>query len=276
MEQYALPRTRIPTRLYRVQYEYSRTQETEFGLTARDTTRFDYNAVDFGVHVAAHISGTSFNSPLISCFAHKDQAEEWMCRRWRSLGEWAQIIEIDTTHLGHGYVYRASRLTQRLHLNVWTDQNHDDILDEYLVLHQINARAIVARRARITVPLSRSPTSSEYEVQYASSMASSRRSSVFEGSDYESSIHSSTECGEPGTGCYARRDSFWGSLPRVTLPGYARAGNESPPRFERRFSNYSFSFGSSSRSSISGVSSASTSRNRTPSTQSSSRMCEDE
>lgn len=237
MEEHALSRTRTPARLYRVQYESSCTKETNIGLTAGNPSKFDYNEERFIETVTAHVLFDDIESPLISCFAHKDQAEDWMCRNWRTLGKWAQILEIDTKHLGHGYVYRVSRLIHELGLDLWTDHNHDDILDEYLVLHHINARAIVARRAKISVPQPENSQASSNDgdlpvrlrsvsqasctrsqqrlplgAWYTSSPSTSRVSSVFEGSNYGSMGSEEAES-EDGFSC--------SSMSRLMAPGWA-------------------------------------------------------
>lgn len=239
MEQYALSRTRIPPRLYRVQYENSYTEETDFGLTASDLSKFDYSEDSFNETVTDHVACYDVESPLISCFAHKGQAEDWMCRNWRTLGTWAQILEIDTKRLGHGYVYRVSRLDQEMGLDLWTDENHDDIQDEYLILHHINARAIVARRGKISVqPENSLPSSNSSELSgrlrslsqaswtrpsrtlpleawYTASPSMSRVSSVFEGSNYATSLRESTGREETDSEAGFSRSS----MPRLTAPG---------------------------------------------------------
>ncbi|KAJ5319607.1 uncharacterized protein N7506_012311 [Penicillium brevicompactum] len=239
MEHYALPRTSLPRRLYRVQYENSHTQESEFGLTAGDPTKFDYNSSDFGDTIEAHIFGEEIDSPLISCFTSKDQAEDWMCRNWRDLGQWAQILEIRTRSLGHGYVYRAAHIFLDMGRDPWPTENHDDISGEILVLHHIKSRAIVARRAKITVPpaadvetaaegsqtsaqanLFNSGQSSPREAWLDPTPCSSRAMSIAQSSAFESSIFDESEYGTPGSGRYASREpSSPGSLPRLTAPG---------------------------------------------------------
>lgn len=278
MEHHALPRTLIPRRLYRVQYEDAHTQETEFGLTASNLSHFDYSDDAFAQTLEAHLVGDDFDSPLISCFSEKNQAEEWMCRNWRTLGGWAQILEIDTQYLGHGYVFRASRVAVDLGLTVWTEDNHDDIVGEILILHHIKARAIIARRARVSVSQLREDQSVAvdppvwtnaygHETLFTPSI-SSRTSSISRGFDRDSLIHYNPECASPGTGSYASRSPMSrGYMPRRTAPGRVNitssdcctvSGDDSS-----RYSSQRGSFSTFSQT-------ASTARSRSSSVQSSS------
>ncbi|KAJ5456340.1 hypothetical protein N7530_011614 [Penicillium desertorum] len=154
MDEYCLPRTQLPERLYRVQYDKSMTNDVEKGLTANSMQTFTDNSTEFGIHVERHINDLSdegATSMFISTFASKTQAEDWMCRKWRSYGKGAQILEIETRHLGHGYVYRAGEVAQALGLDT-SYTTYDDLHSEYLILHFIPARAIVARRAKMVTP----------------------------------------------------------------------------------------------------------------------------
>ncbi|CAG8221579.1 unnamed protein product [Penicillium nalgiovense] len=153
MDEYCLPRTQVPERLYRVQYDKSMTNDVEKGLTANNMQTFTEDTAKFGSAVENHINdyndeGTSM---FISTFASKAQAEDWMCRKWRSYGKGAQILEIETRHLGHGFVYRAGEVAQALELDT-SYTTYDDLSSEYLILHFIPARAIVARRAKMVTP----------------------------------------------------------------------------------------------------------------------------
>ncbi|KAJ6179753.1 hypothetical protein N7519_010214 [Penicillium mononematosum] len=153
MDEYCLPRTQLPERLYRVQYDKSMTNDVENGLTANNMQTFTVNSTEFGIQVERHINDLSDEgtSMFISTFASKAQAEDWMCRKWRSYGKGAQILEIETRHLGHGYVYRAGEVAQALGLDT-SYTTYDDLHSEYLILHFIPARAIVARRAKMVTP----------------------------------------------------------------------------------------------------------------------------
>ncbi|KAF4766598.1 hypothetical protein HAV15_011016 [Penicillium sp. str.  len=71
-----------------------------------------------------------------------------MCRKWRSYGKGAQILEIETSRLGHGYVYRAGEVAHTLEVDV-SETTYEDLHNEYLILHIVPARAIIARRARM-------------------------------------------------------------------------------------------------------------------------------
>ena len=153
MEEYCLPRTQIPERLYRVQYDKSMTNDGEQGLAANNMQTFIVNTTEFGSAVERHINDYSDEGTgmFISTFASKAQAEDWMCRKWRLYGRSAQILEIETRHLGHGYVYRAGEVAQALELDT-SYTTYDDLHSEYLILHYIPARAIVARRAKMITP----------------------------------------------------------------------------------------------------------------------------
>jgi hypothetical protein len=153
MDEYSLPRTQLPERLYRVQYDKSMTNDVEKGLTANNMHTFTDNTTEFGIAVERHINDLSDGgtSMFISTFASKAQAEDWMCRKWRSHGKGAQILEIETRNLGHGFVYRAGEVAQALELDT-SYTTYDDLHSEYLILHYIPARAIVARRAKMITP----------------------------------------------------------------------------------------------------------------------------
>ncbi|KGO77765.1 hypothetical protein PITC_010350 [Penicillium italicum] len=150
MDQYCLSRTQIPERLYRVQHDKSFTQDIEAGLAASDEQTFTEDTDEFALAVEYHINDCIVESgtPFISTFASKAQAEDWMCRKWRSYGEGAQILEIETSRLGHGYVYRAGEVAHTLEVDV-SQTTYQDLHNEYLILHSVPARAIIARRARM-------------------------------------------------------------------------------------------------------------------------------
>lgn len=237
MEKYVLPRTEIPPRLYRVQYEISGTKETDIGLTASDPSKFYSDEKGFRDTVTGLLASDCIESPVISCFARKDLAEHWMCENWQALGNWTQVLEIDTKLLGHEYVYSVSRVVQELGLGFWIGCDHNHFPDEYFVLHHINARAIVARCTRISDPQTENsqphPKGSELlgkprslsqaswtssqqtlplEAWYASSPSTSRVSSVLEGSNY-GSVRSEEAESEGGF------SGFF--MPRLTAPGLA-------------------------------------------------------
>jgi hypothetical protein len=73
-----------------------------------------------------------------------------MCRKWRVYGKGAQILEIETKNLGHGYVYRAGAVAHALKLDI-SFTTYDDLCSEYLILHFVPARAIVDRRDTMIV-----------------------------------------------------------------------------------------------------------------------------
>ncbi|KAJ5607788.1 hypothetical protein N7537_004407 [Penicillium hordei] len=150
MDEHCVPRTLIPERLYRVQHDRSFTKDVETGLVASDMKTFTDDTGEFAVAVESHINGIKEEdgSIFISAFASKAQAEDWMCRKWRSYSEGAQILEIETSHLGHGYVYRAGEVAHALEVNV-SETTYEDLHNEYLILHIVPARAIIARRARM-------------------------------------------------------------------------------------------------------------------------------
>ncbi|OQD63929.1 hypothetical protein PENPOL_c008G00493 [Penicillium polonicum] len=150
MDEHCVPRTQIPERLYRVQHDKSFTKDVETGLVASDMKTFTEDTGEFAVAVESHINGIKEEdgSIFISTFASKAQAEDWMCRKWRSYGEGAQILEIETNRLGHGYVYRAGEVAHTLEVNV-SETTYEDLHNEYLILHIVPARAIIARRARM-------------------------------------------------------------------------------------------------------------------------------
>ncbi|KAJ9489446.1 hypothetical protein VN97_g3844 [Penicillium thymicola] len=150
MDEHYVPRTQIPERLYRVQHDKSFTKDAEIGLVASDMTTFTEDSEEFATAVEYHINGSEEDngSIFISAFASKTQAEDWMCRKWRSYGEGAQILEIETSRLGHGYVYRAGEVVQTLEVDV-SYTTYEDLHNEYLILHIVPARAIIARRARM-------------------------------------------------------------------------------------------------------------------------------
>lgn len=292
MEDYALPRTSIPPRLYRVQYESSNTQEGAFGLTAADPNKFDYNHREFGETVEAHVHETEVDSPLISCFISKDLAEEWMCRWWVYLGEWAQILEIDTRYLGHGYVYRTAQISLELELDLLTSDNHDDVNGEFLVLHHIKSRAIVARRAKMTAPRpavgQAGGVGSQMSTQVNDSNTHRRgsreawidespRTSISASEAFgplRGSLIHERQYGEPGSGTYASREySSAGSMPRLTAPG--RVEMTSSSSVSSTAANYGspvFSSEHSFASDLSDTFSALTARNRHPSIQSKSSL----
>ncbi|KAJ5194309.1 hypothetical protein N7491_001646 [Penicillium cf. griseofulvum] len=153
MEGYCVPRTQLPERLYRVQYDKSITKDMEPGLVATDMQHFTAVQTEFGTLVERHINNLNDqgNSIFISTFSNKAKAEDWMCRKWRVYGKGAQILEIETRHLGHGYVYRAGAVAQSLKLDI-SHTTYDDLCSEYLILHFVPARAIVARRAKMIIP----------------------------------------------------------------------------------------------------------------------------
>ncbi|KAJ5969042.1 hypothetical protein N7501_005290 [Penicillium viridicatum] len=150
MDEHCVPRTQIPERLYRVQHDKSFTKDVEIGLVASDMKTFTSDTGAFAVAVESHINGIKGEdgTMFISAFASKSQAEDWMCRKWRSYGEGAQILEIETIHLGHGYVYRAGEVAYDLGVDV-SETTYEDLHNEYLILHSVPARAIIARRARM-------------------------------------------------------------------------------------------------------------------------------
>lgn len=150
MEAFCLPRTQIPQRLYRVQRDNSVTKDVEIGLIAPDQVHFITDKYNFGRAVENHVTNREdFNSMLISTFSNISQAEDWLSRKWRLCGEGAQVLEIDTRYLGHGFVYRACNIARDLKLHT-PPEIHDDLHNEYLILHLIPARAIVARRAKMS------------------------------------------------------------------------------------------------------------------------------
>ena len=59
MEEYCLPRTQIPERLYRVQYDKSMTNDGEQGLAANNMQTFIVNTTEFGSAVERHINDYS-------------------------------------------------------------------------------------------------------------------------------------------------------------------------------------------------------------------------
>ncbi|KOS44485.1 hypothetical protein ACN38_g4627 [Penicillium nordicum] len=150
MDEHSIPRTQIPERLYRVQHDQSFKKDAEKGLVASDVTTFTEDSEEFASVVQSHINGIKeeYGSLFISAFASKTRAEDWMCRKWRSYGEGAQILEIETSHLGHGYVYRAGEVAHTLEVDV-SGTTYGDLHNEYLILHRVPARAIIARRARM-------------------------------------------------------------------------------------------------------------------------------
>ncbi|CAI7651079.1 unnamed protein product [Penicillium glandicola] len=150
MDTYCIARTQIPERLYRVQHDKSITKDEESGLVASDMETFTEDIQEFADAVSTHINGSDEDgsSMFISAFASKAQAESWMCRNWRLYGEGAQILEIETRHLGHGYVFRAGEVAHTLEMDV-SETNYEDLHNEYLILHFVPARAIIARRARM-------------------------------------------------------------------------------------------------------------------------------
>ncbi|KAJ5473800.1 hypothetical protein N7475_003366 [Penicillium sp. IBT 31633x] len=150
MEAFCLPRTRIPQRLYRVQRDNSVTRDVEIGLIAQDQAHFITDKADFGRAVERHVNKCEDSeSMFISTFSNIAQAEDWLSRKWRLYGGGAQVLEIDTRYLGHGFVYRACNLVQELGLNT-PGTTHDDLHSEYLILHLVPARAIIARRAKMS------------------------------------------------------------------------------------------------------------------------------
>ncbi|KAJ5705354.1 hypothetical protein N7536_001043 [Penicillium majusculum] len=150
MDEHCVPRTQIPERLYRVQHDKSFTKDMETGLVSSDMKTFTEDTSEFANAVESHINGIKEEdgSIFISAFASKAQAEDWMCRKWRSYGEGAQILEIETSRLGHGYVYRAGEVAHTLEVDV-SETTYEDLHNEYLILHIVPARAIIARRARM-------------------------------------------------------------------------------------------------------------------------------
>ncbi|KAF7530358.1 hypothetical protein PCG10_003729 [Penicillium crustosum] len=150
MDEHCVPRTQIPERLYRVQHDKSFTKDVETGLVSSDMKTFTEDTNEFAIAVESHINGIKEEdgSIFISAFASKAQAEDWMCRKWRSYGEGAQILEIETSRLGHGYVYRAGEVAHTLEVDV-SETTYEDLHNEYLILHIVPARAIIARRARM-------------------------------------------------------------------------------------------------------------------------------
>lgn len=150
MNEHCVPQTQIPERLYRVQHDKSFTKDVEEGLVAADMQTFTEDTYEFAIALENHINGfkEEGRSMFISTFASKAQAEDWMCRNWRLYGEGAQILEIETCHLGHGYVYRAGEVAHTLEV----DTSYKDLHNEYLILHFVPARAIIVsspRRARM-------------------------------------------------------------------------------------------------------------------------------
>ncbi|KXG54265.1 uncharacterized protein PGRI_074090 [Penicillium griseofulvum] len=152
MEGYCVPQTQLPERLYRVQYDKSTTKDMEPGLAATDMQHFTVVPTEFGTLVERHINNLNDqgNNIFISTFSSKAKADDWMCRKWRSYGKGAQILEIETKNLGHGYVYRAGAVAHALKLNV-SFTTYDDLCSEYLIFHFVPARAIVARLATMIV-----------------------------------------------------------------------------------------------------------------------------
>lgn len=150
MDEFCIPRTQIPERLYRVQHDKSFINDIEAGLVASDTQTFTEDIEEFALAVRYHINDykTNSNTMYISTFASKAQAEDWMCRKWRLYGKGAQILEIETSRLGHGYVYRAGEVAHTLRVGV-AQTTYQDLYNEYLILHSVPARAIIARRARM-------------------------------------------------------------------------------------------------------------------------------
>ncbi|KAJ5787644.1 hypothetical protein N7457_002634 [Penicillium paradoxum] len=147
METWCLPRTQIPDRLYRVQRDNSTTQDIEMGLQAADDSVFMTDNDEFAEFVQWHINNDQeIESMLISTFASLAQAKDWMSRKWRTFEDGAQVLEIDTRHLGHGYVFRAISIVNENALDT-SETTTDDLHNEYLILHRVPARAIVARRA---------------------------------------------------------------------------------------------------------------------------------
>ncbi|KAJ5542840.1 hypothetical protein N7535_005264 [Penicillium sp. DV-2018c] len=138
MEKYRLPSHKTPEFLYRVQYDTAITQETDKWLLAGDTGHYwKTRTIDeFEEAVDCHLSNWHEPSIFISTFNHRARATEWMARHWFRCDVGAKVFEIDTTALGHKYIYRAKTLARRLDMNT-EGLNHHDLDYEYLVLHKV-------------------------------------------------------------------------------------------------------------------------------------------
>ncbi|KAJ5143288.1 uncharacterized protein N7515_002075 [Penicillium bovifimosum] len=138
MEECCLPDYKIPEFLYRVHYDSAYTQETKKWLLAGDTgDHWRTRTIDeFEEAADCHLSNWHEPSIFISAFDHKARATDWMARHWWRCKVNAKVFEIDTTAIGHKYIYRAKSLARQLDMNT-EGLDHNDLYYEYLVLHRI-------------------------------------------------------------------------------------------------------------------------------------------
>ncbi|KAK5635865.1 hypothetical protein RRF57_011577 [Xylaria bambusicola] len=151
MDQYRCRPEELPRNLYRVQYPKSRTNQSDEGLTAADTTTIygdsEHQRGLFRLAVENHFTWSYRGaSPFISLFSDREHAVSWACSEpWRGSSphseDWT-FCTISTSLLHEVYVFKVSSLVDELRVKI-PEKAEQHKKGGYICLHRVPEHAII-------------------------------------------------------------------------------------------------------------------------------------